>query len=146
MIQRIAVSFLQPHQVPGDSVSSSQRKQLQHLLDVRGLPAETSSFAARPLLLWAFQSSQWQLQAVFGQRPSLPHVTAAQRRAFGSHFGAKQRQSFLTCSRLSVTLAVRLMCFRSASAGEVHTRARESLLDPGCPCETPRKFVSVLLT
>ena len=86
-------------------------RQLQPRLDV---PAETSAFAARHLLLWAFQSSQWQLQAVFGPRPSLLHPTAAQVRAFGLQFGAKQRQSLLTCSRLCVTLAARLMCFQSA--------------------------------
>ena len=95
------------------TMSSSQRRQLQRRLDVR---AETSIFAARPLLLWAFQSSQWQLQAVFGPRPSLLRVSAAQSRAFGSHFGAKQRQILLTCSRLCVTLAARLMCFQSACA------------------------------
>ena len=88
-------------------------RQLQRRLDV---PAETSSFAARPLLLWAFRSSQWQLQAVFGPRPSLLRVSAAQSRAFGCHLGAKQRQSLLTCSRLCVTLAARLMCFQSACA------------------------------
>ena len=60
-------AFLQPLSV---SMSSSEGdgRQLQLRLDV---PAETSSYAARPLLLsnpplllWAFQSSQWQLQAV----------------------------------------------------------------------------------
>ena len=72
------------------TMSSSQRRQLQRRLD---LPAETSSFAARPLLLWAFQSSQWQLQAVFGRRPSLLRISVAQSRAFGCHLGAEQRQS-----------------------------------------------------
>jgi len=104
------------------SMSSSEGEgvQLQRRLDV---PAETSLFAARPLLLsnpplllWAFQSSRWQLQAVFGPRPSLLRVSAAQSRAFGCHFGAKQRQSLLTCSRLCVTLAARLMYYRSACA------------------------------
>ena len=93
-------------------MSSSEGRQLQRRLDV---PAETSSFATRPLLLWAFQSSQWQLQAVFGPRPSLLRVSAAQSRAFGCHLGAKQRQSLLTCS-LCVTLAARLMCFQSECA------------------------------
>ena len=102
-----------PRQPLSVTMSSSEGRQLQHRLDV---PAETSSFAARPLLLWAFQSSQWQLQAVFGPRPSLLRVSAAQSRAFGCHFGAKQRQSLLTCSRLCVTLAARLMCYRSACA------------------------------
>ena len=88
-------------------------RQLQLRLDVR---AETSLFAARPLLLWAFQSSNWQLQAVFRPRPSLLRVSAAQSHAFGSHFGSKQRQSLITCSRLCLTLAVRLMCFQSACA------------------------------
>ena len=88
-------------------------RQLQLRLDVR---AETSLFAARPLLLWAFQSSQWQLQAVVRPRPSLLRVSAAQSHAFGSHFGSKQRQSLITCSRLCLTLAVRLMCFQSACA------------------------------
>jgi DNA-binding beta-propeller fold protein YncE len=36
-------------------MSSDEGRQLQHRLDVR---AETSAFAARPLLLWAFRSSQ----------------------------------------------------------------------------------------
>jgi len=82
-------------------------------IDVR---AETSSFAARPAFLWAFQSSKKQLQDIFGPRPSLLHATAAQGHAIGLQFGAKQRQSLLTCSRLSVTLAVRFMCFRSECA------------------------------
>ena len=104
-----------PRQPLSVTMSSSEGggKQLQRRLDV---PAETSLFAARPLLLWAFQSSQWQLQAVFGPRPSLLRVSAAQSRAFGSHLGAKQRQILLTCSRLCVTLAARLMCFQSACA------------------------------
>jgi hypothetical protein len=83
-------------------------RQLQRRLDV---PAETSAFAARPAFIWAFQISQWQLQAIVTQRPSPLHPTAAQVRAFGLQFGAKQRQSLLTCSRLSVTLAARLLCF-----------------------------------
>jgi len=95
------------------AMSSSEGRQLQRRLDVR---SETSLFEARPLLLWAFQSSRKQLQAIFGQLLSLPHASAAQARAFGSHFGAKQRQSLLTCSRLSVTLAVRFVCFRSDCA------------------------------
>jgi len=93
------------------SMISSEGRQLQRPLDVR---VETSSFAARPAFLWAFQSSKMQLQAVFSRRPSLLHATAEQGHAFGSHFDAKHRQSFLTCSRLSVTLAVKFMCFRSA--------------------------------
>jgi hypothetical protein len=97
------------------TMSSSQRRLLQRRFDVL---AETSLAAAlaRPLLLWAFRSSQWQLQAVFRPRPSLLHLTAAQSRAFSCHFGAKQRQSLLTCSRLCVTLAARLMYFQSACA------------------------------
>ena len=83
-------------------------RQLQRRLDV---PAETSAFAARPAFIWAFQISQKQLRAIVTQRPSLLHPTAAQVRAFGWQFGAKQRQSLLTCSRLSVTLAARLLCF-----------------------------------
>ena len=94
-------------------MSSSEGRQLQRRLDVR---AETSSFEARPAFLWAFQSSKKQLQDIFTQRSSLLRVSAAQSRAFGSHLGAKQRQSFLTCSRLCVTLAARLMCFQSACA------------------------------
>jgi hypothetical protein len=82
-------------------------RQLQHRLDIC---AETSLLAARPLLLWAFQSSKKQLQAICGQRPSLFHAITAQKNAFGSLLGAKQRQSLLTCSRLCVTLAARLMC------------------------------------
>jgi tripartite motif-containing protein 71 len=94
-------------------MSSIEDTQLQRRLDVR---AETSSFEARPAFLWAFQSSKEQLQAIFTQRPSLLHATAAQRHAFGLQFGAKQRQSLLTGSRLCVTLAVRFMCFRSECA------------------------------
>jgi hypothetical protein len=95
------------------TMSSSQRGQLQRRLDLR---TETSLSAARPLLLWAFQSSQWQLQAVFRTRPHLLRASAAQSRAFGSIFWAKQRQSLLTCSSLCATLAARLMYFRSACA------------------------------
>jgi len=84
-----------------------------HRLEVRD---ETSSFEARPAFLWAFQSSKKQLQAIFRQRPFLLHPTSAQVCAFGLQFGAKQRQSLLTCSRLSVTLAVKFVCFRSACA------------------------------
>jgi len=93
--------------------SSSEGRQLQRRLDVR---VETSWFTARPLFLLAFQSSKKQLQAVFGQRPSLPHVTEAQKHALGSHFGAKERTAFITCGRLSVTLAVKFMCFQSECA------------------------------
>jgi len=100
-----------PCNIVASCLSSSEDTQLQRRLDVR---AETSSFAARTVFLWAFQSSKKQLQAVFSRRPSLLHPTAAQGHAFSSHFGARQRQSLLACSRLSVTLAVRLMCFQSA--------------------------------
>jgi len=82
-------------------------------LDVR---VETLSFAVRPAFLWAFQIRKKQLQIIFNQRPSLLHPTAAQVRAIGSHFFAQQRQSLLTCSRLSVTLAVKLLCFGSECA------------------------------
>jgi DNA-binding beta-propeller fold protein YncE len=93
-------------------MSSSEGRQLQRRLDVC---AETSAFAARPLFLWAFQSSKEQLQAIFTKRPSLLHATAAQGHAFGSlQLEAKRRQSLLMCSSLSVTLAVRFICFRSA--------------------------------
>jgi len=97
------------------TMSSSEGRELRHRLDVR---TESSSFAARPLLLWAFQSSQKQLRAIFRPRQSIPHLrlTAAQIHAFGSHFGAKQWQNLVTCGRLSVTLAVRLICFRSECA------------------------------
>jgi DNA-binding beta-propeller fold protein YncE len=88
-------------------------RQLQPRLDVA---AETSLYAVRHLILWAFQSSKKQLQATFTQRPSLSHPTAAQGRAFGLQVEVKQRQSLLTCSRLCVTLAVRLMCYRSECA------------------------------
>lgn len=77
---------------------------------------QTSLFAARPLLLWAFQSSKFQLQAAFGQRRSLPHVTAAQSCAFNSLFCAKQRQSLLIRSRISATLAARFMVFQGKYA------------------------------
>ena len=107
-------------------------RQLQRRLDVR---AETSSFATRPLLLWAFQSSQWQLQAVFGPRPSLLRVSAAQSRAFGCHFGAKYRQSLLTCSRLSVTLAAMLVCFEGQCAVDYPLRkALHSVAAPQVAC------------
>ena len=95
------------------AMSSSEGRQLQRRLDVR---VETSLFAARPAFLWAFQRSKKQMQAIFGPRPSPLRVTAAQKRAFGSHLGATQRQSLLTCSRLCVTLAVRFVCFRGACA------------------------------
>ena len=95
------------------SSSDGEGRRLQRRLDVR---VETSSFVARPVFLWAFQVSKEQLQATFTQRPSPLHPTAPQRRAFGLQFGAKQRQSLLTCSRLSVTLAIRFMCFRNACA------------------------------
>jgi len=86
---------------------------VERRLDVR---VQTSAFAARPLLLWAFKSSKKQLQAIFGQRASRLHATVAQGHAFCLQFEVKQRQSLLTCSRLSVTLAVRFMCFRSEYA------------------------------
>jgi DNA-binding beta-propeller fold protein YncE len=96
------------------AVSNSDGRQLQRRLDVR---VETSLFAARPLLLWAFQISKKQLRAaILGPRASPLHVTAAPERAFGCHFGAKQRQSLLSRSRLSVTLAVKFMRFRSECA------------------------------
>jgi len=95
------------------AMSSREGRQLQRRLDFR---AETSAFEARPALMWAFQISKEQLQATFTQRPSLLHPTAAQVRAFGLQFGAKQRQSLVTSSHLCVTLAVRFMCFRSACA------------------------------
>jgi len=107
----------------GVTMSSTEGRQLQRRLDVR---AETSSYKARPLLLWAFQSSLKQLQAIFGQRPSLLHATAAQGHAFGSHFGSQQRQSLLACSRLSVTLAVRFMCFRSECGSAVTHPLRQA--------------------
>jgi hypothetical protein len=95
------------------NMSGSQRRQLQRRLDVA---AETSAFAARPAFIRAFQISQKQLRTIVTQRPSLLHPTAAQVRAFGWQFGAKQRQSLLTCSPLSVTLAVRLLCFKGQCA------------------------------
>ena len=103
------------------NMSSTESRKLQRRLDVF---VETSLFAARPSLTWAFQSNQKQLQAIFGQRPishlsfNFRQATAAlpQKHAIGSHFGPKQRQSLLTFSRLSVTLAVRLVCFQSACA------------------------------
>jgi len=52
------------------TMSSSEGRELRHRLDVR---TESSSFAARPLLLWAFQSSQKQLRAIFRPRQSIPH-------------------------------------------------------------------------
>ncbi len=95
------------------SSTEAQGRELQRRLDVH---VKASLFAAHPLLLWAFQSNKKQLQAICSQPPSFLHATDAQRRAFGSHLGAKQRQSLLTCSRLSVTLAERCMCLSSACA------------------------------
>jgi hypothetical protein len=100
-------------------------RKLQHRLDV---PAETSAFAARPAFIWAFQISQWQLQAIVTQRPSPLNPTAAQVRAFGWQFGAKQRQSLLACSRLSVTLAVRLLCFGGQCAVKCPLRKAACIL------------------
>jgi DNA-binding beta-propeller fold protein YncE len=100
-------------------------RQLQRRLDV---PAETSAFAARPAFIWAFQISQKQLHAIFTQRPSLLHPTAAQVRAFGLQFGAKQRQSLLTCSRLSVTLTVWLLCFGGQCAVDYPLRKAVCIL------------------
>ena len=88
-------------------MSSRAGRQLQCRLDVH---AETSAFASRPAVIWAFQISQKQLHAIFTQCPFVLHPTAAQARAFSLHFGTKQRQSLLTCSRLSVTLTARLLC------------------------------------
>jgi DNA-binding beta-propeller fold protein YncE len=105
---------MQPLSVAMSSGEGDGRQlQLQPRLDVA---AETSAFAARPAFIWAFQISQKQLCAIVTQRPSLLHPTAAQVRAFGLQFGAKQRQSLLTCSRLSVTLAARLLCFEGQCA------------------------------
>jgi DNA-binding beta-propeller fold protein YncE len=98
---------------------------LQRRLDVR---AETSIFAARPLLLWAFRSSQWQLQAVFGPRPSLIRVSAAQSTALASHFDARFRQSLLTCSRLCVMLSVMLLCFGGQCAVKYPLRKAACIL------------------
>jgi len=95
------------------AVSSSEGRQLQRRLDVR---VETSLFVACPFFLWAFQISKKQLEAICGQRPSPHHASAAQRHAFGSQLGAKQRQSLLSRSRLSVTLAMKFMRFRSECA------------------------------
>jgi DNA-binding beta-propeller fold protein YncE len=114
-----------PRQPLSVTMSSDEGRQLQRRLDVR---AETSAFAARPLLLWAFRSSQWQLQAIFRPRPSLLRVSAAQGRAFGCHFGAKQRQRLLTCSRLCVTLAVRLLCFGGQCAVKYPLRKAACIL------------------
>ena len=100
-------------------------RQLQRRLDV---PAETSAFAARPAFIWAFQISQKQLRAIVTQRPSLLHPTAAQVRAFGLQFGAKQRQSLLICSRLSVTLAARLLCFGGQCAVDYPLRQAACIL------------------
>jgi DNA-binding beta-propeller fold protein YncE len=94
------------------TMSSNDSRQLQRRFDVR---VETSAFEARPVFIWAFQRSKEQLQAIFTQRISLLHPTAAQERAFGLQFVAQHRQSLLTCSRLCVTLAVRL-CSRSEYA------------------------------
>ena len=103
------------------TMGSSDGRQLRRRLDVR---VEASSFVARPLFLLAFQSRKRQLQAIFGRRPSLLHATAAQGHAFGLQFGAKQRQSLLTCSRISVTLAVRFMRF--GGDGTVQFKLRQA--------------------
>jgi sugar lactone lactonase YvrE len=46
----------------------------------------------------------------------------------GCHFGAKQRQSLLTCSRLCVTLAARLLCFRGQCAVKYPLRKAACIL------------------
>ena len=51
------------------------------------LPAETSSFAARPLLLWAFQSRKKQLQAIFS-RTSSKHPCNSKRQWCAGYFYA----------------------------------------------------------
>jgi DNA-binding beta-propeller fold protein YncE len=100
-------------------------RQLQRRLDV---PAETSAFAARLAFIWAFQNSQKQLQAIVTQRPSPLHPTAAQVRAFSWQFGAQQRQSLLTCSRLPVTLAARLLWFGGQCAVKYPLRQAACIL------------------
>jgi len=94
-------------------MSSIEDRHLQRRLDVR---AETSSFEARPAFLWSFQRRKKQLQDIFIQRSSILHATAQQGHALGLLFGAQQRQSLRTGSRLSVTLAVRLLGFRRVCA------------------------------
>ena len=108
-----SLKTLRPLPLPLIGTCSREGKKLQRRLDVR---VETALFTARPALMWAFQISKEQLQATFTQRPSLLHPTAAQVRAFGLQFGAKQRQSLVTSSRLPspslllmVTLSGRLM-------------------------------------
>jgi DNA-binding beta-propeller fold protein YncE len=110
---------------PPHTISSCDCSQLQRRLDVR---AETSIFAARPCLLWAFRSSQWQLKVDFGPRLSLLRVSAAQSTALASHFDAKFRQSLLTCSRLCVTLAARLLCFGGQCAVKYPLRKAACIL------------------
>ena len=60
--------------------------------------------------------------------PSLLRVSAAQSRALGCHFGAKYRQSLVTCSRLCVTLAVRLLCFGGQCAVKYPRRKAACIL------------------
>jgi DNA-binding beta-propeller fold protein YncE len=121
-------------------------RQLQPRLDVA---AETSAFAARPAFIWAFQISQKQLHdipAIVPKRPSdsLLHPTAAQVRAFGLQFGGvrvgdKQRQSLLTCSRLSATLAARLLCFEGQCV------VKYPLREAACILSRRHKFPVLLL-
>jgi DNA-binding beta-propeller fold protein YncE len=97
------------------TVSSTKRKesQLQCRIDVR---AEMQLFAACLLHLRAFQSNKMRLQAIFHSRPSPPHFTAAHGRAFGFRFGVKQRQGFVACSSLCMTLVTRLIVFKRTHA------------------------------
>ncbi len=95
------------------TVCSSHRRQYLRRLDVR---AETFTFAARYLLVWAFQCNKRTLQAIISPSPSLLHATNAQGHAFGLQFGLKHRQMLLTRSSLCVTLAVKWLCYRSARA------------------------------
>ena len=104
-----SLKTLRPTPLPLIGTCSREGRQLQRRLDVR---VETALFTARPAFMWAFQIGNKQLQAaIFGPCASPLHVTATPERAFGSHFDAKQRQSLLSHSRLSVTLAVRFICF-----------------------------------
>jgi DNA-binding beta-propeller fold protein YncE len=109
---------IQPCNLVSISPGSPKAWQLLCHIDV---PGETSFFNARLLLLLAFQCREKHLQNILRQRaiwrPSHLLVSAA-RTAYShdSSLKAEHRLRLLTCCRISVTLAARLMCFRSAPA------------------------------
>jgi hypothetical protein len=72
----------------------------------------------RPLFLFAFQRHVMQLHIMLDYRfrSSLPPATAKQASRIDLHVRPAFRTSVILCSRLSVTVAVRLLSFRGLSA------------------------------